>query len=147
MPDTEKNLKVEKIKNGTVIDHILAGKALDVYRVLKGIESQTCIIAVNVPSTRMKRKDILKIENKQLEPEEYNYISLISPNATVVSIKDYKVIRKQKIELPERIKGIVRCSNPACISNHETYITSEFDVASKEPLVLVCTYCDHELKI
>ncbi len=143
----EDKLKVEKIKNGTVIDHISAGKALDVYKILKGMEKQSIIIAINVPSTRMKRKDILKIENKQLGSDEYNYIALVSPGATIVSIKDYKVIRKQKIELPGKIKGIVRCKNPVCISNHETYIVPEFDVTSKDPLILKCAYCEHELKI
>ncbi len=143
----EDKLKVEKIKNGTVIDHISAGKALDVYRILKGIEKQSIIIAINVPSTRMKRKDILKIENKQLESDEYNHVALISPSATVVSIKNYKVTKKQKIDLPDKIKGILKCKNPVCISNHETYIIPEFNVISKDPIILECTYCNHELKI
>ncbi|MFH1127763.1 MAG: aspartate carbamoyltransferase regulatory subunit [archaeon] len=143
----EDKLKVGKIKNGTVIDHIQAGKALDVYKILKGIEKQSLIIAINVPSTRMRRKDILKIENKQLESDEYNYVALISPTATVVSIKNYNVVKKQKITLPDRIKGIIRCKNPICISNHETYITPEFDVTSKDPIILKCTYCEHEQKI
>ncbi len=143
----EDKLKVEKIKNGTVIDHISAGKALDVYKILRGMEKQSIIIAINVPSTRMKRKDILKIENKQLGSDEYNYVALISPNATVVTIKNYKVIKKQKIELPDKIKDIVKCKNPACISNHETYIAPEFNVISKDPIILKCAYCEHELKI
>ncbi|RLG13749.1 MAG: aspartate carbamoyltransferase regulatory subunit [Candidatus Nanohalarchaeota archaeon] len=143
----EDKLKVEKIKNGTVIDHISAGKGLDVYKILKGIEKQSIIIAINVPSTRMKRKDILKIENKQLGTDEFNHVALISPSATVVSIKNYKVIRKHKIDLPDKIKGILKCKNPVCISNYETYIVPEFSVISKDPIVLKCAYCEHEFKM
>ncbi len=143
----EDKLKVEKIKNGTVIDHISAGKALDVYKILKGVENQSIIIAINVPSTRMKRKDILKIENKQLETDEFNHVALISPSATVVSIKNYNVIKKHKIELPDRIKGILKCKNPVCISNYETYVVPEFSLISKDPIVLKCAYCEHEFKI
>jgi len=143
----EDKLKVEKIKNGTVIDHISAGKALDVYKILKGVEKQSVIIAVNVPSTRMKRKDILKIENRQLGTDEFNHVALISPSATVVSIKNYKVIRKHKIDLPDKIKGILKCKNPVCISNYETYIVPEFSVISKDPIVLKCAYCEHEFKM
>lgn len=143
----EDKLKVGKIRNGTVIDHITAGKALDVYKILKGIENLSLIVAINVPSTRMKRKDILKIENKQLESDEYNYVGMISPDASIVSIKDYRIVKKQKIELPNHIKGIVNCKNPVCISNHETYIIPEFSVTSKDPIILKCRYCEHERNI
>ena len=142
----EEKLKVEKIRNGTVIDHVCAGKALDVYKILR-IEDNTSIIALNVPSSRMKRKDILKIENKQLKTDEFNHVALISPNATVVTIKDYKVIKKHNIALPDKIKGILRCRNPVCISNHETYVVPEFSVISKDPIILKCAYCEHEFKM
>lgn len=144
---TEKTQRVGRINNGTVIDHIEAGKGAEVLRVLKGIEGRTVILAVNVSSTRMEKKDVLKIEEKYLAPEEYNHISLISPNATIVTISDFEVKKKEKAELPERISGIVRCINPVCVSNREPDVLSDFRVISKKPAVLKCIYCEQEMRV
>lgn len=142
-----KTILVEKIKNGTVIDHIDAGKGMDVLRALKGIEGRTIILAMNVPSTRMGKKDILKIEEKDLAPDEYNQTALISSDATIVTIKDFEVKKKEKVRLPEKIRGIAKCPNPACISNREPDITSEFYVAGKKPALLKCAYCEQEMRV
>ncbi len=144
---TEKTQRVGKIKNGTVIDHIEAGKGAEVLRALKGIEGRTVILAVNVSSTRMEKKDVLKIEEKYLAPEEYNHISLISPDATIVTISDFEVRKKEAAELPKRIGGIVRCLNPVCVSNREPDVASDFRVISKKPAVLKCIYCEQEMRV
>ena len=141
----EKMLRVEKIKNGTVIDHIEAGRGEEVLRALKGIEGRTVILAVNVPSSRMGKKDILKIEDKYLAPPEYSHVALVSPDATVVTINDFGVTKKEKAELPAIIKGVVKCNNPSCVSNREPDVASEFIVVEKKPARLKCMYCEQEM--
>ncbi len=147
MNKDKKTLLVEKIENGTVIDHIEAGKGMEVLQALRGIKERTVILAINMPSTRMGRKDILKIDEKYLAPSEYNYIALVSPDATIVTIKDFGVVKKEKAELPETIIGVVKCRNPACVSNKEPDVQGEFHVISKKPAVLKCVYCEHEMKM
>jgi len=140
----EEKLLVEKIRNGTVIDHIEAGRGADVLKALKGIEGKTTILASLVPSTRMGKKDIVKIEDKYLVPEEYSQIALITPDATIVTIRDFEITHKEKVQLPAKIRGLVKCRNPACVSNREPDICSEFNIISKKPAVLKCIYCDYE---
>ena len=101
----KQKLHVEKIKNGTVIDHIHAGKGIEVLRALKGVDERTAIIAINVPSTNMGKKDIVKIEDKYLAPNEYEEIALLSPETSVVTIKDFGVKKKGKGGAPKQNKG------------------------------------------
>ncbi len=143
----EKTQRVGKIKNGTVIDHIEAGKGAEVLRALKGIEGRTVILAVNVFSTRIGKKDVLKIEDKYLVPLEYSHIALLSPDATVVTISDFEVKKKEKAELPASIKSVVKCNNPTCVSNREPDIASEFKVIEKRPARLKCLYCEQEMRV
>ncbi|MCK5334444.1 MAG: aspartate carbamoyltransferase regulatory subunit [Candidatus Aenigmarchaeota archaeon] len=143
----KQKLHVEKIKNGTVIDHIHAGKGIEVLRALKGVDERTAIIAINVPSTNMGKKDIVKIEDKYLAPNEYEEIALLSPETSVVTIKDFGVKKKEKVALPNRIKGHVECKNPSCVSNREPNTASEFDVISKKPAILKCIYCEQEMQV
>ncbi|MCK4555852.1 MAG: aspartate carbamoyltransferase regulatory subunit [Candidatus Aenigmarchaeota archaeon] len=143
----KQKLHVEKIKNGTVIDHIYAGKGIEVLRALKGVDERTAIIAKNVPSTNMGKKDIVKIEDKYLAPNEYEEIALLSPETSVVTIKDFGVKKKEKVALPNQIKGLVTCSNPTCVSNREPDTASEFDVVSKKPAILKCIYCEQEMQV
>jgi len=141
----EKELLVRKIENGTVIDHIPAGNALNVLRILgiKGSEGLRIAIVMNVESRKLGRKDIVKIENRELHPEEVNMIALIAPAATINIVKNYSVIKKVKVKLPETIENIVRCSNPNCITNQaREYVKPKFKVISKDPLILQCTYCE-----
>lgn len=139
-------LKVQPIRNGTVIDHITAGRAIAVLRIL-GMPrpgwTSTITAAMNVPSSR-GRKDILKIEDREVDPAEVNKISLIAPNATINIVREYEVIRKDVVELPEKVSGIVKCPNQNCVTNHEP-IKTQFLVASRDPLRLRCGYCDREL--
>ena len=140
-----KELKVTPIKNGTVIDHIPPGLALKVLHVLKIPEtaSSAISVAMNVKS-KMGKKDIVKIENKELDKREVNKISLIAPKATINIIRDYEVVKKHRVQLPNEIIGIVKCSNPTCISNSREPVESRFIVVSKDPPHIKCYYCERE---
>jgi aspartate carbamoyltransferase regulatory subunit len=140
-------LYVKKIRNGTVIDHISAGYALDVLKILNitGKESNTVGVVMNVPSKLISKKDIVKIEGGELSPEDVDKIALISPNATINIIREYDVVDKKKVSLPEDIRGIVKCSNPSCISNKEP-VGSLFHVQKVEPIRLRCHYCNRMME-
>lgn len=138
---------MQPIRNGTVIDHIAPGNAIRVLRILGMPRSGwTSIItaAMNVPSSR-GRKDILKIEDRELDPAEVNKISLIAPNATINIIREYEVVRKERVELPEKVSGLVKCPNPNCVTNAEP-VKTQFVVRERDPLRLACGYCDREVK-
>ena len=139
--DEGEGLLVRRIKNGTVIDHIDAGEALNVIKILGivGSTTEALSIATNVPSRNMGKKDIVKISSRELSKEEVDRIALISPKATINIIRNFKVCEKQGVEIPTLIEGIVRCPNPGCISNTNEPITSKFDVLPKG---LHCRYCD-----
>jgi aspartate carbamoyltransferase regulatory subunit len=142
---TETELRVSKIKDGTVIDHITSGHALDVVRILgiTGKEETPITIAINVPSKRLKRKDIVKIEGRELKPQEVHKIALIAPHASINIVRDYKVIKKDEVKLPSIIDNIIKCTNPACISNSNEPVKAKFYVDSEEPLLLKCHYCGY----
>jgi aspartate carbamoyltransferase regulatory subunit len=142
---SEQMLHVSKIKDGTVIDHITGGHALDVVKILgiTGKEKKVITIAMNVPSKRFKIKDIVKIEGRELNPQEVHKIALLAPHATINIIRDYKVVEKQRVQLPKVIENIIKCANPACISNSNEPIQSKFYVDSEEPLLLKCHYCGY----
>jgi aspartate carbamoyltransferase regulatory subunit len=142
---SETELHVSKIKNGTVIDHITAGHALDVVKILgiTGREMGTVTIAINVPSKRFKAKDIVKIEGRELNPQELHKIALLAPRATINIIRDYKVVRKQEVKLPNAIQDIIKCANPACISNGNEPVVAKFYIDSEDPLLLKCHYCGY----
>jgi aspartate carbamoyltransferase regulatory subunit len=136
-----RELLVSPIKNGTVIDHITGGESLNVLRIL-GITGTTheCLsIATNVASKKRGKKDIVKIENRELKREEVDRIALIAPNATINIIRSYEVVDKHKVVIPAIIKGFVRCPNPGCISNTNEPIESTFEVLAHG---LHCVYCD-----
>jgi aspartate carbamoyltransferase regulatory subunit len=139
----KEELYVKKIRDGTVIDHIAPGHALDVLRILdiNGKEGIIVSIAMNVSSKSFGKKDIVKIEGRQIAPEELDKIALIAPNATINLVKNYDVTKKEKVQLPSTITGIVRCANPACISNSREPVSSEFKVERPEPLSIRCRFC------
>ncbi len=140
----EKEMRVRRIEHGTVIDHITAGQALNVLRILgvSGTTSAVVSVAMNVPSGAIGSKDIVKVEDRELEEEEVDRISLIAPNATINIIRDFEVIEKYRVDLPERLEGVVKCSNPNCISNTNEPVRSKF-LVNKKPVELRCIYCDH----
>jgi aspartate carbamoyltransferase regulatory subunit len=132
-------LYVKKIKNGTAIDHISAGYALDVLKILNitGKEGNTVGVVMNVQSKNIGKKDMVKIEGRELKPEEVDKIALISPNATINIIREYGVIDKKKVNLPKDIAGIVECGNPSCISNSKEPVRSIFHVQVVDPIQLL----------
>jgi len=142
-------LLVRRIKDGTVIDHIEAGKALVVLRVIDitGKDGNVITVALNVPSNKHIKKDIVKIENRFLMKYETDKLALIAPRATINIIKDYKLVEKRKIQLPDSIVGIFRCPNLKCISNSEEDITSTLDIVDKQNIILECRYCARTLTI
>lgn len=137
-------LKVSKIKNGTVIDHITAGMAPAVLKIL-GIErgcSDTVIVAMNVKSQRLGLKDMVKVENRALEAETVKKIAIVAPQATVNIIKEMNVVEKIHVELPRELMGIIRCPNRNCITNSTERVAPYLTVESRNPLAMRCHYCE-----
>ncbi|MCK4520719.1 aspartate carbamoyltransferase regulatory subunit [Candidatus Parcubacteria bacterium] len=145
-----KVLKVPPIEDGTVIDHLPPWTALTVLRIL-GINEEKkyrndllVTTSMNVKSKRFKRKDFIKIENRELKPEEVDKIAVIAPKATINIIREKEVIKKWKVELPETIDGIISCPNDSCISNDKKEpISSIFnrETIEGELLRFRCEYC------
>ncbi|HYZ65765.1 MAG TPA: aspartate carbamoyltransferase regulatory subunit [Nitrososphaeraceae archaeon] len=148
MSDTSQ-LLVRRIRDGTVLDHIENGKALTVLRVLDitGREGNVVTVALNVPSSKHSKKDIIKVENKFLEKDETDKLALIAPHATINIIRDYRLVEKRKINLPDSIVGVFSCPNLKCITNSEEYIRPTIDIIDKEKIVLRCRYCARTLSI
>ncbi len=145
----ESDLTVRRIKDGTVIDHIDQGKGIRVLEALEidGKDGSVITIALNVPSGKSKKKDIIKVENKYLEDDDTNKLAVIAPNSTVNIIKDYKLVQKRRVSLPNEIERIFRCSNPDCVTNSAEHIESTMDVVDKSSLVLKCRYCSRILDV
>lgn len=138
----KEKLKVDPIKNGTVIDHITSGKALQVADILNIANSdKEIMIGVNLTSKKMGKKDIIKIENREISKEEANSIALISPTATLIIIDDYKVVKKFGIDIPNEINDHIVCPNSNCITNIEN-VKTRFELANKEPIEVRCSYCE-----
>ncbi len=142
MKEASKELVVSAIENGTVIDHIPAEAVLKVVSILglSGLQNQMTI-GLNLDSKQMGKKGIIKIADKFFEPEEINRIALAAPKAKLNIIRDYAVVEKRPVHLPEHIVGIVKCMNPKCITNHND-ITPRFDVVGDDPVALRCHYCE-----
>ncbi|MHA1605609.1 MAG: aspartate carbamoyltransferase regulatory subunit [Candidatus Freyarchaeota archaeon] len=140
---TEKELRVRKIRDGTVIDHISAGTALEVLKILglTGKEGHTISILINTPSSKLGKKDVVKIEGRELDPKEVDKIALISPRATINIIRNYEVVEKQRVSLPPIITGFPKCVNPNCIMNSREPAPPSFTVVSKDPVRIRCRYC------
>ena len=140
---------VRRIKEGTVIDHIDEGKGLQVLSALRidGGDGSLITIALNVPSGKFKKKDIIKVENKFLADDDTNKLAVIAPKATINIIKNYKLVEKRRVSLPNEIDRIFRCSNPDCITNSLEHIESVMDVIDKEGRVLKCRYCGRVLDV
>ena len=129
-------LLVRRIKDGTVIDHIESAKAFFVLRALNiaGKEGNVITVALNVPSSKHGKKDIIKVENRFLETAETDKLALIAPRATINIIKDYRVVEKRKIQLPDSIVGIFRCPNLNCITNSGENINPVISILDKEKI-------------
>jgi aspartate carbamoyltransferase regulatory subunit len=140
----EEELRVKKIREGTVIDHIAAGNALAVLKILglTGLGDNVVSIVMNVPSQKLAYKDIVKIEGRELNPSEVDKISLIAPKASINIIRNYAVVDKQNTKMPSVIRGIIECANLSCISNSKEPMSPLFIIEKEEPLKLRCHYCN-----
>ncbi len=137
-----KELKISAIENGTVIDHIPSNHTFKVVDLLdlEGIED-TVSVATNLESKAMKKKGIVKVGGKELTKEEVDKIALLAPDATVNFIQDYEVVRKERVDIHDKVKGIIKCGNPNCITNNEE-VTTKFYVLEENPLKVKCHYCE-----
>ena len=141
-----REMNVSAIRNGTVIDHIDSDatfKVADILQVEHG--SDMVLVGVNLASGTLGKKGIIKIENRELTPDEVNKIALIAPRATLNIISDFHVVDKAHVELPEQIERIVRCFNPRCITNQQSIVT-RFDVIGSTPPALRCLYCERVMR-
>jgi len=134
-------LRVSKIENGTVIDHISASQALNVLAILgiDGLGDDVVSIGMNVPSDRLGRKDVVKVEGRELSQSELDVLSLIAPAATINIIREYDVVDKNRVERTDRVTGVLRCPNHNCITTEDEPVASEFDVLSDG---VRCEYCN-----
>jgi len=140
--DLRKELKVSAIENGTVIDHIPSESVFQVIKILNLTEYQNqLLIATNLDSQKMGKKGIIKVSNKFFRSDEINKIALVAPSATLIIIKNFAVIEKKQVEVPDYAEKIVKCFNPNCITNNEE-ITTKFTVIDKKELKLRCHYCE-----
>ena len=137
-----KELVVSAIENGTVIDHIPSKSVFRVVKMLNidSTDSQVTV-GLNLGSRKYGTKGIIKVSNVFFEKEEINKIALIAPKATLIIIKNYKVIEKRHVEIPDVIRKFVKCVNPNCITNHQQ-VSTKFNVIDKEDLKLQCHYCE-----
>lgn len=134
-------MNIDSIKNGVVIDHITAGKAMQIYNMLN-IDKLDCQVAIikNAASTEMGRKDIIKIASEI--DLNLDVLGLVCPNATINVIRDGVVLEKRRIALPERIVDILRCKNPRCITTTEQEIHHIFVLTDAQEGEYRCMYCD-----
>jgi aspartate carbamoyltransferase regulatory subunit len=139
---------VQKISDGTVIDHVAAGKALSVLRLLGNPQERgvTVALVMNVGSSKMGKKDILKVEGVELTDEQIQKLALIAPLASVNIIRSYSVSEKKNAVPPQILLGILNCTATTCISVKEKgSIESVFSLAGSSPLVYRCKYCGRDL--
>lgn len=138
-------MKVDSIKNGIVIDHITAGKGMEIYSLL-GLDQLECSVALirNVPSRKMGKKDIIKIDADIVI--DTAILGFVDPDITVNIIKDNKIVDKKTIELPEKLVDVLKCKNPRCISMTEQELSHIFTLADRENRVYRCLYCETKAK-
>ena len=138
-------MNIDSIKNGYVIDHIQAGKAMKIYDLLK-LNELDCQVAIitNAKSKKTGRKDIIKIDRDiEIDLEKLGFID---PNVTVNIVKEDTIIEKRKLSLPERIVNVAVCKNPRCITSIEKTLDQVFNLTDRENQVYRCKYCEMSLK-
>jgi len=142
MNKEQRHLNVTAIENGTVIDHIPANNVFKVLHILN-LENNAnqVLIGDNLDSRKYGKKGIVKVSNIFFEESEINKIALVAPTATFIVIKNFEVVTKKQVEIPDQIVNIVKCVNPNCITNHEN-IPTRFTVINKDLMQLDCHYCE-----
>lgn len=140
--DERKELKVSAIENGTVIDHIPTQSVFQVISILGLKECDNQILfAANLESKKYGKKGIIKVSGRYFDPDDVNKIALVAPTATLIEIKNFKVVEKKNVSIPDEVNTFVKCVNPNCITNHEDIVT-KFRVIDKKDVKLMCEYCE-----
>ncbi|PSP83521.1 aspartate carbamoyltransferase regulatory subunit [Halobacteriales archaeon QS_6_64_34] len=141
MTDDDRQLRVSKIRNGTVIDHITGGQALNVLAILDidGTSGESVSVAMNMPSDRLGKKDIVKVEGKELSQNEVDVLSLIAPAASINIVREFEVVEKHRVSRPSLVEGILECPNHNCISTEDEPVRSRFAVVDDG---VRCEYCE-----
>ena len=135
---------IDAISNGIVLDHISAGRSMELYQILK-LHKLKCSVAVltNVPSRKMGRKDIIKIG--ELIDLNFDVLGYVDPGVTINVIKDGKICEKKTVSLPERLVNVIACKNPRCITSCEQELDQVFTLTDKENRVYRCLYCENKM--
>ncbi|MDO4867015.1 MAG: aspartate carbamoyltransferase regulatory subunit [Clostridia bacterium] len=134
-------MNIDSIHNGIVLDHIQAGKAMEIYRFL-GLDSLDCSVAIikNAPSKKQGRKDIIKVDSQM--DLDLNILGFIDPAITVNIIRDGKLVEKKHLTLPEQIRDVLKCKNPRCITSVEQELPHVFKLTDRARAVYRCIYCE-----
>ena len=134
-------MNIDSIHNGIVIDHIAAGRGMQLYHLLE-LDKLDCSVAIikNVNSRKMGKKDIIKVDGQV--DINIDAIGYVDPKATVNIIRDEKLVEKRDIVLPEKLVNIIRCKNPRCISSTEQELAQVFELKDREKGVYRCMYCE-----
>jgi aspartate carbamoyltransferase regulatory subunit len=137
---SDHELRVSKIRDGTVIDHVEGGQALNVLAILgiDGSEGFGVSVGMNVPSDRLGRKDIVKVEDRELSQSEVDVLSLIAPEATINIVRDFEVVEKNRVTRPDSVTGVLSCPNRNCITNAGEPVETRFGVVADG---VRCDYC------
>ncbi|SHE84882.1 aspartate carbamoyltransferase regulatory subunit [Clostridium fallax] len=139
-------IKITKLKDGIVIDHIKAGRGYEVFKYLKLQEAKYPVtLIMNVESKTLGKKDIIKIG--KIIDMDLEILGLISPEVTLNILNNENVVEKVTLELPEKVEGIIECNNPRCITTVENYVPKIFKLTNKEKGTYRCIYCDNEYKV
>jgi aspartate carbamoyltransferase regulatory subunit len=142
MNKEQRHLNVTAIENGTVIDHIPANNVFKVLHILN-LENTAnqLLFGDNLESVKHGKKGIIKVSNTFFDTNEINKIALVAPTASIIEIRNYEVVSKKQVEVPDQINSIVKCFNPNCITNIET-VPRQFKVVDKKEMKLLCHYCE-----
>ena len=139
-------MNIDGVKTGIVLDHIKAGKSMQIYELIGLDKINNCVAIIqNADSGKYGKKDIIKID--QIIDLDYDVLGYIDSNITVNIVKDGKLERKHHMELPQTLKNVVKCKNPRCITSVEQEIVHTFKLVDKENKVYRCIYCDAEHKV
>ena len=132
---------IGQIKDGIVLDHITAGRGMEIYNIL-GLGKLDCTVAMikNAESEKKGKKDIIKIG--QVIDLDFDILGYIDPGITVNIIRDGALVKRAHLSLPERITGIIKCKNPRCITSTEQELLQEFRLVNPEKKIYRCVYCD-----
>ncbi len=137
-------LNVGRISEGFVLDHIQAGRSMDIYKYLH-LDHLDCCVAIikNAKSSKMGKKDIMKIECP-IDFMDLDILGFIDHNITINIIKDEQIIEKKALHLPKKIKNVIRCKNPRCITSIEQELDHVFVLTDPEKEIYRCMYCEEK---